>query len=576
MKRRRKGPSEVATLRREAELRLASLAAAVTTREDPDSARLLHELQVHQIELEMQNDELEKARVAAEAARDQFQELYDFAPVGYFTLDRAGTISAANLAGAALVGVERARLLGRRFVEFVLTECRAEFTDLTENATSAGTGFSGEVVLDLEGVEPRTVRLQGSVAGNGAEREPQLRLVAIDITDRVTSEREREVLHARLAKVETLESVGRLAGGVAHEFNNMLGVILGITDLALTRIESSNPSFGDFLSIRDSAQRVAALTGRLLAYASRQAANPRRLELDATVEALLEILRTTLGAGTELTFEARKPLWPVFLDPRQVDQVLSDLTVSARQALSGAGRLMLRAENVVVAEDRWGGGPVAGEYVCLTVAHTGAGMDPETLGRVFEPLGTTRRAGEGSALALACVYGIVRQNDGYVEVESEPRGGTQFRLYFPRASAESAVDRPPTRADSGRLRRCVLLVEDEPAVLLMVTRMLERLGYRTLLASSGAEALRLAARHAGEIDLLLTEIVLPEMDGVEIADRFSKLEPTAACIFMSGYTSEGIAGRGLRRDGVRFLQKPFSLATLTAEVVAALRGSAID
>lgn len=574
MKRSRKGPKEVTTLRREAELRLAASAAARTSQEVPDGARLLHELQVHQIELEMQNDELEQARLAAEAALDRFQELYDFAPVGYFTLDRSGAIAAANLAGAALIGIERSRLIGRRFAEFVLAEHRQELTDLTANATSAGTGFSGEVVLDLAGREPRTVRLQGSVAEVGVERDPQLRLVAIDITDRVTSEREREVLHARLAKVETLESVGRLAGGVAHEFNNMLGVILGVTELALDRIDSSNPDFGDFLSIREAAERIAALTGRLLAYASRQPARPRRLELDATIEDLLEVLRKTLGAATELTFDARRPLWPVSMDPHQLDQILAELTVNARRALSGAGRLILRAENVVVTEDRAGGGPVAGEYVCLTVADTGTGMDAETLSHLFEPFFTTRKTGEGSGLGLASVYGIVRQNDGYVEVESEPRAGTRFRLYFPRVIEQPAEDRSHARADSGPLRRCVLLVEDESSVLLVVTQMLERLGYRTLVAGSGAEALRLASRHSGEIDLLITDVVMPEMDGVEIAARFAELEPTAACIFMSGYPFEVITGRGLIRDGARFLQKPFSFDRLAAEIVAALRAHA--
>ncbi|MBN1424077.1 PAS domain S-box protein [Candidatus Fermentibacteria bacterium] len=395
-----------------------------------------------------------------------------------------------------------------------------------------------------------------------------------DITARRRAEEEREKLQGQLLHAQKMEAVGLLAGGVAHDFNNMIQVILGHTDMALGQVASVDPLLADLEEIRTAAQRSAALTRQLLAFARKQIVTPKVLDLNATVEGTLKMLRRLIGEDIALSWKPGAGLWSVKMDPSQVDQVLANLCVNARDAIRGVGEVAIETKNVTVDEaccaDR--AGFVPGSYVQLSVSDDGCGMDKETLGRVFEPFFTTKGVGEGTGLGLSTVYGIVKQNEGFIDAYSEPGAGTVITIYLP--SQGEGVQEEEQEKGSGVRRgggETVLLVEDDGAILRMGARMLEGLGYRVVTAGTPWDAIRQAER-AGEIDLLITDVVMPEMNGRELARRIGGMKPGLRCLYMSGYTADVIAHRGVVDAGVRFLQKPFTLEELARKVREALVG----
>lgn len=394
-----------------------------------------------------------------------------------------------------------------------------------------------------------------------------------EITERKRAEEERERLLAQLAQAQRIESVGRLAGGVAHDFNNMLAVILGRTEIAMSDLDPADALYSELTEIRAAAERSAALTRQLLAFARKQTIAPVRLDLNETVEGMLKMLRRLLGENIDLAWMPGRNLWPVLMDPSQVDQVLANLCVNARDAIEGFGKIEIETSNATLEDDSYSQtlGLPPGDYIRLTVADTGCGMDQETLSRLFEPFFTTKEIGRGTGLGLATVYGIVQQNRGAIDVFSEPGSGTTFRIYLPRqplAPSSEAASRDVGVKSPGQAT--ILLVEDEPSMLRMVTRMLEQQGYRVLSSGSPAEAVRLAEGHPGRIDLLMTDVVMPDMNGRELAARLATLQPRIKRLFMSGYTADVIARQGFLEPDVQFLQKPFTLKELTGALRAAL------
>ena len=397
-----------------------------------------------------------------------------------------------------------------------------------------------------------------------------------DITVRKQVEAEKARLEVQFQQAQKMESVGRLAGGVAHDFNNMLQAILGNTDLALEEVPPGSPVRECLEEIRNCAGRSAALTRQLLAFARRQTISPEVLDLNAVVEDLLKMLRRLIGEDIDLAWLPAKNLGPVKVDPTQVDQILANLCINARDAIEGVGRVTIETANAVFDEAYCAdhAGFVAGEYVRLTVSDNGCGMDKATLAQIFEPFFTTKRIGEGTGLGLATVYGIVKQNHGFINVYSEPGHGTTFTLYLPRHADEVTATRLEAVAEMAKSSgETVLLVEDEPAVLGIARIILVRLGYSVLTAGTPGEAIRLAEVHAGEIHLLITDVVMPEMNGRDLERRLSALHPKLKCLFMSGYTANVIAHHGALKAGVHFIQKPFSMGDLAAKVREAL-GSA--
>ena len=390
-----------------------------------------------------------------------------------------------------------------------------------------------------------------------------------DITDRKRVEEETVKLHEQLAQAHKMESVGRLAGGVAHDFNNMLSVILGYSEMSLRQLEKDHPLYSAMQGIKQAAERSADLTRQLLAFARKQTISPRELDLNITVASMLKMLNRIIGEDVDLIWRPGKNLGPIKIDPSQIDQILANLCVNARDAVKDAAKITIETEKVNVDENYCATHAdfVSGEYVMLAVSDNGCGMDRETLSHLFEPFFTTKVMGEGTGLGLATVYGIVKQNNGFINVYSEPDKGTTFKIYLPcytakhRYTAETIVTKSTVRG-----HETILLVEDEAMILKVTSLMLKRLGYNILIASTPGEAVLLARKHAGEIDLLITDVVMPEMNGRELAKDLLALYPNLKQLFMSGYTANVIAHHGVLEEGVNFIQKPFSMQSFSSKI----------
>ncbi len=394
-----------------------------------------------------------------------------------------------------------------------------------------------------------------------------------DVTDRKKAEEERERLQDQLLQAQKMESVGRLAGGVAHDFNNMLGIILGRAELALEHADLSPSTRAAFKGIQSAAERSAALTRQLLAFARKQTAAPTVLHLNEAVSGMIGMLKQLIGEDMEFVWRPGESLWPVKMDASQLDQALANLCVNARDAAVGTGRIVVETSNVVLDDPYCTGhaGCLPGDYVMIAVSDNGRGMDKETQAHIFEPFFTTKGLGQGVGLGLSTVYGLVKQNRGFIQVYSELGQGACFKIYLPRhmgavARQEAALDEAAPAPGHGT----ILVVEDEPEFLDLAGMMLEKLGYCVLLANSPSEALRLAGEHVGEINLLMTDVVMPEMNGRDLANQLLSLCPNLKRLFMSGYTANVIAHRGVLEEGVHFIQKPFSLKELAAKVLTAL------
>jgi two-component system, cell cycle sensor histidine kinase and response regulator CckA len=389
-----------------------------------------------------------------------------------------------------------------------------------------------------------------------------------DITERKQAEKDREKLQAQLIQARKMESVGRLAGGVAHDFNNMLSVIIGHSELAMEQVNLDHPLYADLQEIKKAAECSANLTNQLLAFARKQTIAPRELDLNETVEGMLKMLRRLIGEDIDLAWLPGRNLWPVKMDPSQIDQILANLCVNARDAIGGVGKVTIETGMVIFDEAfAMHAGFSTGEYVVLVLSDNGCGMEKETLANIFEPFFTTKDVGKGTGLGLAMIYGIVKQNKGFINVYSEPGKGTTFKIYLPRHEAVAGqVRKKGPLAPDKRGHETILLVEDEPAILNMGKIMLERLGYRVLAEATPVKAIQLVREHAEEIHMLMTDVVLPEMNGRDLADQLQILYPGIKTLFMSGYTANAIAHHGVLDEGVYFIQKPFSMQCLAAKV----------
>ncbi|MDB4994238.1 MAG: sensor hybrid histidine kinase [Myxococcaceae bacterium] len=446
----------------------------------------------------------------------------------------------------------------------------AEWGARMDEAQRSGNAFEPiEIVVRARDGTPRNVIAYAAALGK--ELAGTHLVVLYDVTKQRRAAEEHRILREQLIEAQRLESLGRLAGGVAHDFNNMLGVILGRTQMALKGITPADASHRHLLEIQDAAQRSADLARQLLVYARRKALRPHVVALNEVIEDAVRMLQLLVGESVTLTWVPGEDLWPVRIDPSQLDQILTNLCANARDAMTGVGAVRIRTENVTVSDATLAtrGGPATGNYAMIEVADDGAGIEPSVLPHVFEPFFTTKPTDLGSGLGLATVYGIARQNGGTVVVESTAGKGSAFKVFLPRY-AGNAVD-VPARNESARTLRgseTLLLVEDEPAMLSVLAVMLEGMGYEVLRARSAFEALRIGEQ--ADIDLLITDVVMPDMNGRDLAARLHAARPGLRRIFMSGYPNEASSAQSPAAAGARFLAKPFTLDTLARVVRAAL------
>jgi PAS domain S-box-containing protein len=415
-------------------------------------------------------------------------------------------------------------------------------------------------VFVWEGVNPVTKRFY--INRDRAVQWMDGRLVKLQVATDITDYKHME---AQLLQAQKMESIGTLAGGVAHDFNNMLNVISGHAELALKKITPSDPVYTDLLQIQNGAARSADITRQLLGFARKQTIAPRVMDLNDTVEKMLQMLGRLIGEDIDLLWKPAAEPCIVKIDPSQIDQILANLCVNARDAVEEGGKITIESGLTVFdqAYCESHAGFVPGEFVLLAVSDNGCGMAPDIRKKVFEPFFSTKAPGKGTGLGLSTVYGIVKQNSGFVNVYSEPGRGTTIKLYFPRQ--DQPVDRPsppPARRMPRGNNETILVVEDEETILEMLETMLENLGYRVLSAAQPRRALSLAQTHPGSVDLLMTDMVMPEMNGRRLAEEMSAIFPEIRTIFMSGYTANVIAHQGVLEDGVHFLQKPFSMEAL--------------
>ncbi|MFA5794479.1 MAG: transporter substrate-binding domain-containing protein [Candidatus Brocadiia bacterium] len=395
----------------------------------------------------------------------------------------------------------------------------------------------------------------------------------MDITAAKHAEAERNKLQEQLFQVQKMDLVGRLAGGVAHDFNNMLGVIIGNAETALSKTGPEQELHSDLEEILKAAHHSAGLTRQLLTFARKQVVEPRIIDLNEKISGTLKMLKSLIREDIDLKWQPEPSLWPVKVDPLQIDQIMANLCVNARDAITGTGKIIIETANSVFDENYCANNAnyMPGEYAMIAVSDTGCGMYKETLGHLFEPFFTTKGIGKGTGLGLAMVYGIVRQNNGFINVYSEPRQGSTFKIYLPRhrgpvdqSHAKSAAEIPRGQGQT------ILLVEDEDSLRKLFTELLKKLGYAVLTASSPREAIRLAQEHDGGIHLILTDVILPDMNGRDLAGRVKETRPAIKCLFMSGYTADVIAHRGMLFEEVNFIQKPFSQKNLALKVKEAL------
>lgn len=507
---------------------------------------------------------------ALRAADRRFRWLFDDAPVGIALVDLDGLVGSCNLALQAMLGIDRDDMIGRPVTDVIAEENRAPAGDQLGKVL-AGSSTGTHLEVRLKGRRNLIAQLFVSPSHEDGEISG-LVIHFIDAT-------EQRNLEMQFAQSQKMQAMGQLAGGVAHDFNNLLTAMIGFCDLLLQRHGAGDPSFADIMQVKQNANRAASLVRQLLAFSRRQALQPRLLNVTDALAELSNLLRRLLGETIELRMTHGRALGLVRVDPGQFDQVIINLAVNARDAMPGGGALTIRTNAVHVDQPVQRGPELmpAGDYVLIEVVDTGTGIGKENLGRIFEPFFSTKEVGAGTGLGLSTVYGIVRQTDGFIFVDSEPGQGAAFSIYLPRIDAEPAGEtkRPAQQAEvtgadltgSGT----ILLVEDEDAVRLFGARALRNKGYTVIEARSGEQAMEVL--NGGDaIAVLISDVVMPGMDGVTLA-RFVRMErPDIKVILISGY-SEDVARDGIDPDaGIHFLPKPFSLKQLAGAVKQVMEG----
>jgi PAS domain S-box-containing protein len=520
-------------------------------------------------ELETQAADLEASNTELRESEERFRRLIEFSPDG-IVVHREGRFVYANAAAAALFGaVSPDELLGRVVLDVVHADDRALVEARIRQNVELGhaTPVAGIRLFRIDGSIVSVEAMSMPLVFDGCE---SVQTILRDVT-------ERKRLEEQFRQSQKMEAVGRLAGGVAHDFNNLLTVISSYTTFLIESLPLNDPRREDATEIKLAANRAAQLTGQLLALSRKQMLQPRPMLLNDVVQETEKMLRRLIGEDIVLETALAADLSEVNADRGQIEQVLMNLAVNARDAMPDGGRLTLQTADVDLSDDYVAGhlGVAPGPYVMLAVSDSGCGMDASVRERMFEPFFTTKEAGKGTGLGLSTVYGIVKQSGGDVWVYSEPGEGTTFKIYLPRLAAGAAPARVSfdVRAAPANGHETVLLVEDDERLRTLAARVLGERGYTVLPASNGADALAVAEGHPGVIDLVVSDVVMPGMTGRILAERLTTLRPSVKALFMSGYTDDDVMRRGILDRSTAFLQKPFTPDQLAQKVREVLEAS---
>jgi len=515
--------------------------------------------------------ERKRAESALCASEEQFRSIFQMVSIGIVQVDpQNGQIIRFNDAYLKIIGYSANELYKLRFTDLTHPDDREKDWELFSRAVR------GELTSYAN--EKRYVRKDGSVIWvliNASflrdNTGKAVRGVGIckDITKQKIAEEERAKLQNQLMQIQKMDSIGRLAGGIAHDLNNILGIVVGHVDLMRDRIAPPNPLAEDLEEIQNADSRAAKLIGQLLAFARKQPVSPKVLNLNEAVGDMLKMLKRLINENIELVWKPGDSLWPVLIDSIQMDQILANLCVNARDAIGGTGTITISTDNVTFGRAQTDVPP--GDYVALTVSDTGCGMDAQTQAHIFEPFFTTKEMGHGTGLGLATVYGIVQQNGGFIRVVSTPQEGAVFKIVFPRHTETDNADLPvsatPMKKGHGEV---ILLVEDDRPLLKLITLMLQGDGYTVLSTSRPCDAIRIAETKKENIRLLITDIVIPDMSGYEMERKIRKQCPALVTLFMSGHTDESLPDTGTEEAAAFFIRKPFSQFALSEKVRYAL------
>ncbi len=512
--------------------------------------------------LEDEIEERKRAEKALKTSEEEYQNLYDEAPIGYQEIDIEGRIVRVNRTEAELLGYAQEEMLGRFMSDFLKETDREEANRSIRRKISQEQRLEpfDQVFVAKDGKEIHMAvhdRLLIDNAGNVKG----IRSVIRDVT-------EYKRLQEQLRQSQRLEAIGQLAGGVAHDFNNLLTIINSYSEMLQQSLGKDNPLQEDLKEIRDAGDRAASLTRQLLAFSRKQVLEPKILDLNIVVANLEKMLQRLIGENIEFADICQPDLGLIEADPGQIEQVIMNLAVNARDAMPTGGKLTIETANVNLGEEYANShkGVTPGRYVMLAVTDTGVGMDEETRSKIFEPFFTTKERGKGTGLGLSTVYGIVKQTGGNIWVYSEPGRGTTFKVYLPFVEKEpqtAASERQPVALKG---TETILVVEDEEAVRRLVCRTLERNGYTVLSASNGKDALAKFEHYDAPIHLTITDVIMPQMSGRELAERLSTIKPEIRILYVSGYTDNAIVHHGVLDSDVSFLQKPFEPETLLGKV----------
>ncbi|KPA18360.1 multi-sensor hybrid histidine kinase [Candidatus Magnetomorum sp. HK-1] len=526
--------------------------------------KLLTELRIHQIELEMQNEELRRTQLELEATRDKYADLYDFAPVGYFTIDKLGKILEVNLTAASLLGVYRTELIGKIFSRFIVKDFQDNYYLFLKKIFKSNSSMTLELKLIKNDGTDFFAQIESSIVQNTDGNINNFRMAILDITKRKETEELLKSKEVQLRHAHKMEAVGTLSGGIAHEFNNLLNIISGSAELLISDARAEDLPY--LKMITKSVLRGADLVKRILAFSRKFESNLETTNLNYEILNLKKIIAPLIPKMIDIELVMDDNLYEVNTDKNQIEQVLINLCVNARDAMPNGGKLTIKTENVIIDESIIINNYQIkkGLYVILSVSDTGFGIDKETQEHIFDPFFTTKGIGKGTGLGLSVIYGIVKGHNGVIICESKPNEGASFKIYLPASSKDKKtkhiLSKITTKNEGGKEK--ILIVDDEKDILIFTQKLLEQSGYKIFTAESAESAIKIYIDQNKTIDLIILDLNMPGIGGHKCLEKLLELNPDVKVLISSGFTEDCFVRETINAGAKDFIVKPYPKDTL--------------